>query len=694
MAPEQSLLIGKATGRLPHGGGRRFGADSPAARLLVEWVSGNMPGPREGEPSPVRLIISPGDQILRIDEQVSLKVTAEYSDGRRRDVTWLTQFASGDPPTLDVTDDGIVTAERAGETVVRAAFRDLVAIAEFTIPFDHAVDPKHYTTRYNAIDGPVFDKLAALRIEPSALCDDASFLRRASLDAIGTLPTPEEVRNFLADTRPNKRQRLVEDLLDRPEFVDHWTYWLAEILQNRKERDHDVRGTKGVRSFHAWIREQVAAGRNWRQIASDVLTVTGRSTEHPAVGYFIVTVGEKEAEQSEVADSVAQAFLGTRVGCARCHNHPLEKYTQDDYYHFVGYFSRVALARKDPKEGPTELTVGTRHLLNLREQIRQQSKKLDELKTSQGDVKQVEEVERRIADLQKQISEHSQRPVEVRQPRTGRMLAPRPLDRSETAIRPGIDPRVALVNWMTDPANEQFSGAMINRLWKHFLGVGLVEPVDDLRATNPPSNQALWDLLNREFVASDYDLKHIMRLIMNSRTYQLASETTESNFRDSRFYSHYYARRLPAEVLLDAICSATGEPETFAGYPRGVRALQVPDPFTDSYFLTVFGRAARTTACACERDTDVTLPQLLHLQNSDELTRKIKSPDGRLRRLIRTQTDNGILVDEVYLATVNRLPTGAEKQAVLSHFTESTREEVAIDLFWALLNTSEFAFNH
>lgn len=693
-APEQSLLIQKAVGRLPHGGGRRFAEDSPAAKLLAEWIRHNMPGPSTEEAIPINLVVSPAKRTLRVGETLSLRVTAEYSDGRKRDVTWLSQFASGDVPTLDVSDAGAVTAERPGETVVRAAFRGLVAIAEFTIPFDHKVDPKQFVARTSAVDGPVFEKLAALRIEPSPLCDDATFLRRATLDAIGTLPTPEEVRTFLADTRPDKRARLVEELLNRPEFIDYWTHWLADLLQNRKERDHDVRGTKGVRSFHAWLREQVAAGRSWRDITRDVLLATGPVTEHPEVGYYIVTVGEKEADQSEVGDSIAQAFLGTRVGCTRCHNHPLEKYTQDDYYHFMGFFSRIALDRRSPEEGATELIVGTRHLLNLRKQLRERMEKREELKASKAEAKQVEEADRRIAELQKQIAEHSQSAVEVRQPRTGKMLAPRPLDRSEIVISPGSDPRVAFVDWLMGPSNENFSGAMVNRLWKHFLGVALVEPVDDLRATNPPSNRALWELLNREFIASDYDMKHIMRLIMNSRAYQLSSETTASNFREGRFYSHYYARRLPAEVLLDALCSATGQPESFAGYPRGLRAVQVPDPFADSYFLTVFGRAARTTACACERDNNVTLPQLLHLQNSDELTQKIKSPEGRLARMLKEHSDDEALVEEIYLATLSRLPTETERQAILGHFHSSNREEVAVDLFWALLNTSEFTFNH
>jgi len=284
--------------------------------------------------------------------------------------------------------------------------------------------------------------------------------------------------------------------------------------------------------------------------------------------------------------------------------------------------------------------------------------------------------------------------VETRQPRTGQQLKAQPLDRSVLESPPGEDPRKPLVRWMTDPQNEQFSGAMVNRMWKHFFAVGLVEPVDDLRATNPPSNRELWTYLNQEFVSHNYDLRHVMRLVMNSRAYQLSSETRPSNFRDDRFYSHHYARRLPAEVLLDAICFATGDPEQFPSYPLGVRAIQVPDPGTDSYFLTLFGRSERTTACACERSGDVTLPQLLHLQNSDGLSNKLKISTGRLEQLLAAQTDNDRVVDELYLSTVSRWPTDTEREVVRQTLAGADRREVFQDLFWALLNSKEFAFQH
>lgn len=693
-SPENSLLIRKATGRVPHGGGTRFEVGSLAERVLMDWIVAGERSSENAEARVQRIEVEPSTVTLAIGESQELRVTAVYDNEQRRDVTWLTQFASSDGGMLDVSEIGRVTALRNGEAVVRATFDGQVEIATMTVPYEAKTDPRWYTDRNNAIDDHVYAKLAALRIEPSLLCDDATFVRRAYLDAIGTLPSPPEVQAFLSDPKPDKRSRLVEQLLKRPEFVDFWALQLGDILQNRKERDHDVRGSKGVRAMHQWLRQQLAADRSWRDIATAVLLAEGPCDQNPAVGYYIVTVGEKSAEESEVADSVAQAFLGTRIGCARCHNHPLEKYTQDDFYHFASFFSRVSLDRQRPEEAASHLVVGTRHMLNLRQQIVQQQQKVKELQGASGESKQIEEATKRITDLENQIDAARQSDVQTRQPRTGENLKPRPLDGSTLEMIAGQDPRIPLVRWMTDPANENFSGAMVNRLWKHFLGVGLVEPVDDLRATNPPSNRELWKLLNREFVTSGYELRHVMRLIMNSRVYQLSAETRPANVRDARFYSHFYARRLAAEVLLDAICSATGEPESFPGYPLGVRAIQVPDPVTDSYFLTLFGRSERTTACACERSGDVTLPQLLHLQNSDGMYGKLKAPAGRLTKFLADQPDNNLVVEQLYLATLCRLPTAEERDAIAPLVTNVDRDEAMLDLFWALLNSKEFAFQH
>ena len=641
--PDRSLLLLKATGGTPHEGGVLFTVGGREYRTLRDWVAAGCPGPDPADPTATKLEVTPADAVLQVGEAVPLTAWATFSDGTRRDITWLTKFDSNDPAFVDVTPAGVATAKRNGAAAVRAAFQSEVAVATFAVPFDRAIDPTRYEERNNFIDDQVFAKLKALRIEPSDPCTDAEFLRRASLDASGTLPTPAEVTAFLADATPDKRSKLVDDLLARPAFTDYWTLFLSDLFQNRRERDHDVRGVKGVRQFHGWLREQMAKNRPWDQLAREVLTATG---DHPAVGYFVVTIGEhKEAEKSEVAESVAQAFLGTRVGCARCHNHPLERFTQDDFYQFAAFFTRVKLDRRDPKGGKgTTLT-----------------------------------------------TDADRKPVGVRQPRTGKFVTARPLDRSAIKLEPGADPRVALAGWTT--ANDLFAGAMVNRVWRHYLGVGLVEPVDDLRATNPPTNPALWAALGKEFVGSGYDWKHLMRSIMTSRAYQLSSATRPGNEVDARFYSHYYARRLPAEMLLDAISAVTGVPEKFDGYPVGLRAVQVPDPGVSSDFLAMFGRSDRTTACACERGGDVTLPQLLHLRNGDRLGAKLADPDGALAKLL--EGDDDAATDGLFLRALGRPPTAADRAAVRAALADGgDRAEAFRDVFWAVLNAKEFAFNH
>lgn len=702
--PEDSLLLMKPLGRMPHAGGRLFAENSRAHQLLRAWIEADLPGLNKDEARATKLEILPGNKTLAVGQTQALVAQAHYSDGSVRDVTWLCQFFSNDEGVVEVTSGNTAKALRAGETAVRVHFQQLVEVVIVTVPHSLEVAPELFAQRHNSIDEPVFNKLQQLRIPPAPLCDDATFQRRVMLDMIGTLPSPTEVRQFLQDAAPDKRARLIDALLERPEFVDYWTLQFADLFQNRKERDHDVRGDKGVRSFHAWLRSQVASNRPWNELAAAVLTATGDSFAHPEVGYYVVTVGEKrQAEQSEIVDSVAQAFLGTRIGCARCHNHPLEKYTQDDYYHFAAFFSRVWLDRKEPTQGPTTLTIANESLFNLAREQQEAEKRLAETKSvamgKAGDeLKQAEdkvaEAQRHLDGLQKRVTETRQSPIGVTQPRTQQFMAAQPLDRASLAIDPNLDPRTQLAIWMTRPDNTYFSGSLVNRVWKHFLGAGLVEPVDDLRASNPPTNPELWKLLNQEFVTHNFDVRHIIRLITNSRTYQLSSTTQTDNETDRRLYSHYYARRLPAEVLLDAISQTTAIPEPFTGYPLGMRAIQLPDPRVNSYFLGLFGRSDRVTACACERNGDVTLPQLLHLQNGDFLTRKVYSGENRLTRLLKEHPDNQQALEEMYLTTLSRLPTDAERTVVTEALKVTERDPLFRDLLWALLNTKEFAFNH
>jgi hypothetical protein len=704
-APANSLLVTKPAGMSPHGGGKLFEPNSPASKVLIDWIAAGTPGIIPDEPVVQSITVSPGTQTMPPGETLQLTATAKYSNGQIRDITWLSQFFSNDPSVLEVSSSGLLTCLRSGESVVRVHFQGQVAVTTITSPFEQSVDALLFAERRSFIDEHIFNKLVALRIPPSPAADDAVFVRRVFLDTIGTLPTPIEVQAFLNDQNPGKRTALIDTLLERPEFSDYWTLILCDLLQNRKERDHDVRGSKGVRAMQAWVREQVETNRPWDEIARDVITASGDSVSQPQIGYYVVSIGEyRQVEDSEVVSSVAQSFLGTRIGCAKCHNHPLERYTQDDYYHFAAYFGRMNFQRQESHKGATALMVATEEEVRVQKQITEKESRLKAMTEDQANKqgteleslqKQITELNQQLENERRQFAELTTRIPRVRQPRTNQQLAAQPLDRSETNIAPGQDPRELLAQWMTDPGNENFSGSMVNRLWRHFFAVGLVEPVDDLRISNPPSNRELWTALNQEFVSHKYDLRHVMRLILNSRVYQLSSTTLKGNAAERGFYSHYYVRRLPAEVFLDAISQSTLVPDSFPGYPVGMRAIQLPDSTVASPFLSMFGRSERVTACACERSGDVTLPQLLHLQCGDGLAQKFEDPVGRLKQIMTSFPDDKSAVEQIYLATLSRYPTTEEQASITAAFEgNEQREEAFRDLFWALLNTKEFAFNH
>ena len=700
--PAESLLLQKASGGVQHEGGTRFREDSRSYRMLADWIAARAPAPVADEAEPVRLEVIPGDRSMHPGETQQLLVRANYADGRVRDVTWLAQFFSNDEGMLKVKPDGLVKSLRAGEGSVRVHFQGLVEVAHFTMPYDQSVKGADFSKAGNVLDKPIFAKLKSLHLAPSPDCDDSTYLRRAFIDTIGILPTPEEVEAFLADKRRDKRARLADSLLARPEWVDYWALQISDLLQNRKERDHDVRGVKGVRAFHGWVRDQLSAGRGWDQIASSVLLAKGDVVANPQIGYFITLIGEKSnVEESELPDSVAQAFLGARVGCARCHNHPLERYTQDDFYHFSAFFSKVAIQRENPEKAPSALHFASHEQREQERRATEIGQRVEEAEVvarafgeepgGEEPAKRLGDQRRELAEVLKRIDQEKTKQPSVNQPRTGKPMAPQGLDRAPWKYEAGCDPREQFVESMLK--SDQFSGAMVNRLWKHFFSVGLVEPVDDLRASNPPSNSELWALLNKEFAANHFDLRHLMKLILTSRAYQLSSATHQGNQTDTRFYSHYYARRLPAEVLMDAIAAGTGTPTKFEGHPLGVRAVQVPEPNMNSYFLTLFGRSDRVTACACERSGEVTLPQLLHLHNGEDLQKQIADPAGRLAALLKNPDDRAVFTP-LFQATVGRRPTELEIAAVTKSYTPAEREQGLRDLLWSLLNSKEFAFNH
>ncbi|MFT5468854.1 MAG: hypothetical protein ACI8UO_003966 [Verrucomicrobiales bacterium] len=685
--PDQSVLVQKPTGGLLHEGGTKFRRGSRASEVLVDWIAARAPGPNPDEPALERLEVLPGGRQLRTGETQQLLARAHYADGRVRDVTWLAQFFSNDEGLLTIDEHGTVTAQRFGEASVRVHFQGLVEVLSFSMPFEHEVDDKEFTEHWNAIDSPLFAKLRALNIPPSASCSDAEFLRRAFLDTIGTLPTAGDVDRFVADADSDKRAKLVDALLERPEWVDFWTLQLADVLQNRRERDNDHRGAKGVRALHAWLRLQLARNRSWAEIASDVILARGHVDQNPQTGYYFTVLGRHKLEDSQLADAVAQSFLGTRIGCAKCHNHPLEKYTQDDYYHFLACFSQVSLDRIKPEEGGSEVHVLTRDQFGSHRRIRQLEQRIGEAKDDEQRAKEVESKERE----EKRFAEILQQLPTVHQPRTKQQMPPQTLDRVALKFEAGDDPRQPFVDWMLQ--SEDFAGAMVNRVWAHFFQVGIVDPVDDLRASNPPSNTELFAVLKQEFAAADFDLKSLMRLVLTSRAYSLSSSTQPRNATDARHYSHYYAKRLSAEVLADALAMSTGFPNRFEGYPLGVRAIQIPEPEVSSYFLTTFGKSERVTACACEREGEVTLPQLLHLQNADELLGRLSQDGGQLATLLQ-EPDNAIALHQLYRATIGRSPLESETAVIHKLLAESPRGEVFRDVFWALLNSKEFAFNH
>ena len=475
--------------------------------------------------------------------------------GTRRDVTRLALFKSNQEGLASVDEAGVVTALRPGGTAVMASYQGQVAVHVVTTPYDGSrIDPKVYDARINLVDDHVMTRLRELGLEPSPGCDDATFLRRASLDLTGTLPEPEEVEAFTADGSPSKREALVDRLLGSPAYVDYWAQFWGELFQNRVERDGDKRGRKGVRGFARWLRDQVEANRPWDELARDVLTARGPLSLEPAGGYFLVN-----RKPEDLAEASSHALLGTRIGCAKCHNHPLERFTQDDYYGMAAFFSRVKLDGKVTDEGPA-VEVGVPGRRGGRGAAR--------------------------SDPQK---------VGLSQPRTGQFLPPRPLDRSEVALGDGRDPREALAAWMTAPSNRLFARAVVNRVWARLFSVGLVEPVDDLRATNPATNEPLLDALCADFVGHGYDLKRLFRLLATSRAYGLSSDPLPSNAADRAFFSHYLPRRLPAEVLADAVAHLSGVPEAYEGYPEGLRAVQLPDPKVPNYLLDTFGRPERVT---------------------------------------------------------------------------------------------------
>ncbi len=657
--PLHSLLLTKPTAAAPHKGGRRLDTRSEDYRILAEWIAAGATGPSADEAKLDHLEMLPARwNVAQKGERLRFLVRAHYADGRVEDVTRWAKFTSTDETMLRVTDaNGGVEVTGSGEGAVTAWFSSRIVLSRVLSPFPNApapANPQPWTAR-NLVDETVNTQLRQLNLVPSPAADDTTFLRRASLDIAGVLPSPEAVRTFLADSSATKRDTLIDKLLASPEFTDNWTYRWADIfLISGSQLRPDA-----VKAYYQWLRMRVEKNTPWDKLVRELVTAKGESLQQGATNFFAV-----HQEPETMAENVSQAFMGLSINCAKCHNHPLEKWTNDQYYAFANLFARV---RAKGWGGDTRSGDGKRTLYTV----------------ASG---------------------------ELLQPKSGRPQPAAPLDAPALPDSEGVDRREALAEWLTSPKNPYFTRAIVNRVWAGFFGLGIVNSVDDLRASNPATNEALMEALSRFLVEQRYDLKALMRLILQSATYQRSSETVPGNEADSRYFARYYPRRLTAEVLSDAISTATGAPDEYTellmedgstqkteAYPKGKRALQLADSSVKSYFLKTFGRNQRAITCECERSNQPSIVQALHLSNGTTLNGKLAAKEGVLDRLLAGNPTHPELVEAAYLQCLGRPPQPGEKAAYLSLLDAAPakdRRAAAEDLFWALLTSREFLFQH
>ncbi|REK15768.1 MAG: DUF1549 domain-containing protein [Planctomycetota bacterium] len=636
-APDKSLLLLKAIGAVPHGGGKRLEADSHSYRLMRRWIKQGMPFGSDSDPTVARIEVIPAERTMPRDGQQQLLVIAHYTDGHTEDVTSTVNFEANNPEMAEVSVSGLVeTLDLTGDVAVMARYQGQVGVFRASIPLGVPVESTPPPA--NFVDELVFAKLKTLGVPPSQVCDDATFVRRAAVDIAGRLPTPEETEQFLADASPDKRARWVDTLLASTDYADYFANKWSAILRNKRRDQTHARGT---RIFHDWIRDSLHANLPFDQFARQLLTATGEIGHNPPVAWY----REVDDINEQVEDS-AQLFLGLRIQCARCHHHPFEKWSQQDYYGFAAFFSRV---KKKPG-----------------------------------------------AQYGEQRLVFNRGAASATNPKTGQAVPPTGLGAEPASVTTEDDPRHALVDWMVAKDNPFFAPALVNRYWKHFFSRGLVDPEDDMRVTNPATNQALLDALADNFIDSGFDLKELIRTICNSQVYQLSSLPNDYNVNDKQNYSRYYPKRLPAEVLLDALDEVTNSKTNFSGVPQTVRAVQLPDSGFNSYFLTVFGKPENSSACECERSSEANLAQSLHLLNSAEVQGKLSSGGARAALLAADQErSREAKVREIYLRVYSREPADDEMAVALGHLEKSKDEKLAFeDILWALVNTKEFLFNH
>lgn len=635
--PDKSLLLQKISGGVPHGGGVRIPRGTDEFRLLRDWISAGMPVGREDAPRVASIRITPSERVMAFGMKQPLRVLALYTDGHEVDVTRHSRFQSNRESVATVDEFGEVTVQDvAGDVAVMAAYLDSNAVFTALVPRGEAIPPQGGPAAINDLDRLVDAKLNKLQIVPAPICDDATFVRRVFLDVIGRLPTPAESRGFIADPQAGKRAQLVDALLKRPEYSDYWGLKWSDWLRV----DRQALGHRGAYAYYKWIRDSFAANKPMDRFARELIEADGMLADHPAGHFYKVA-----KDPGEASAMLSQALLGVRIDCAKCHHHPFDRWSQDDYFGMQAFF--VPLTFKSTPRG--EILLATKN------------------------------------DLTKH-------------PRSGETIYAHPLGTAMPAANPEGDRRPVLSAWLTAPSNPFFARNIANRTWAHFLGRGIVEPVDDVRSTNPPTNPELLDGLADQLVKSRYDLHQLIRSITASRTYQASTTVNPTNQNDEQNYSRALLRRLDAEVLLDAICDATGVPEKFDGVPVGARAVQLWDSQVTSYFLTTTGRPSRTTVCECERVSSPNVTQVLHTLNSPNLETKLGHDAGRIVALLCDHpNDDARVITEIYLAFVSRFPTDDELAVAAKHLTNAgplRRQAATEDLAWSLLNSLEFAFNH
>ena len=648
--PPRSLLLAKACGDVPHGGGVRIDKGSASYQTLLRWIEEGAPYRPAEDPDLIAIEVQPARGKLKPGESISLKTVATFSDGTTRDVTATSLFESNDRGMASVSEDGRVTAlDVPGKVSVMVRYQGRIAVYNAAVPMGEEVDSLPEPN--NFIDELVFANLKDLGIPPSPVCDDATFLRRVSLDIGGRLPSEKEAREFLADGSPDKRSKAVDRLLRSADYADYFANKWAAVLKNRRDDASDITANF---AFHAWIRDSLLAGTPYDQLIRELLAATGTVIANPPVAWY-----KRVKDPKQQIEDVAQLFLGVRLQCAQCHHHPFERWSQDDYYSLAAFFSRIG--RKPTDTNGEDLIF------------------------------------------------HERGVAESVNMKTGLPVKPAALGDSVGVIPADEDPRLRLADWMASESNPFFAKALVNRYWKHFFSRGLVEPEDDIRDSNPPTNPELLDALEDHFVESGFDLRELIRVITNSKAYQLSAIPNEHNIADRQNFSRYYPKRLQAEVMLDAIDQVTGATTSFANLPIGTRAVALPDNSYNkaSPFLRVFGRPEATSVCECERVQSGSLAQSLHLMNASDIKRKLADGKGRLNGLLVSKSSPEEIVTDLYHAAYARRPNESELKTAVTYLRESRSDakgnpldetaslrENLQDLAWALINTKEFLFNH